>query len=72
MKPIFKPAILILALTAASSMPAHGTPKLMENIHGYTFGGDRLQAFTGLVFDLGKVVETGDSKALHRKIPMLG
>jgi predicted amidohydrolase YtcJ len=66
-KPIFKPAILILALTAASSMPAHGAPRLLENIHGYTFAGDRLQRFTGLVFDLGKVVETGDSKALHRK-----
>jgi predicted amidohydrolase YtcJ len=66
-KPIFKPAILVLALTAASSMPARGAPKLMENIHGYTFAGDRLQTFTGLVFDLGKVVETGDSKALHRK-----
>jgi predicted amidohydrolase YtcJ len=66
-KPIFNPAILILALTAASSMPARGAPTLMENIHGYTFAGDRLQRFTGLVFDLGKVVETGDSKALHRK-----
>jgi hypothetical protein len=67
LQPIFKPAILILALTAASSMPARGAPELMENIHGYTFAGDRLQTFTGLVFDLGKVVETGDSKALHRK-----
>ena len=67
MKPIFKPAILILALTAASSMPARGAPTLMENIHGYTLAGDRLQTFTGLVFDLGKVVETGDSKTLHRK-----
>jgi hypothetical protein len=66
-QPIFKPAILILALTAASSMPARGAPELVENIHGYTFAGDRLQTFTGLVFDLGKVVETGDSEALHRK-----
>jgi len=40
-KPIFKPAISILALTAALSMPARGAPKLMENIHGYTFVGDR-------------------------------
>jgi predicted amidohydrolase YtcJ len=66
-KPIFKPAILILTLTAASWMPARGAPQLMENIHGYTFAGDRLQTFTGLVFDLGKVVESGDSKALRRK-----
>jgi predicted amidohydrolase YtcJ len=48
-------------------MPAQGTPQLMENIHGYTFAGDRLQTFTGLVFDRGKVVDAGDSKALHRK-----
>jgi predicted amidohydrolase YtcJ len=66
-QPIFKPAILLLVLTAASTMPARGAPKLMENIHGYTFAGDRLQTFSGLVFELGKVVETGDSNALHRK-----
>jgi hypothetical protein len=66
-KLIFKPAILLLVLTAGSSMAARGAPRVMENIHGYTFAGDRLQTFTRLVFDLGKVVETGDSKALHRK-----
>ena len=69
MKSLFNPAILILALAAASSVPARGAPTLMENVHGYTLAGDRLQTFTGLVFDLGKVVETGDSKALHRKFP---
>jgi len=69
---IFNPAILILAFAAASSLPARGAPTLMENVHGYTLVGDRFQTFTGLVFDLGKVVETGDSKALHRKFSDAG
>ena len=72
MKPIFNHAILLLALTWASSMPARAAPTLLENVHGYTLAGDRLQSFTGLLFDLGKVVETGDSKALHRKFPDAG
>jgi predicted amidohydrolase YtcJ len=69
---IFNPAILILAFAAAAALPARGAPTLMENVHGYTLVGDRLQTFTGFVFDLGKVVETGDSKALHRKFPDAG
>jgi hypothetical protein len=48
-KPIFKAAILILVLAAVSSMPARGAPQLMEHVHGYTFAGDRLQTFTGLI-----------------------
>src|SRR6266567_3303754 len=72
MKPIFNHAILILALTMASSMPARGAPTLMENVHGYTLAGDHLHTFTGLLFDLGKVLETGDSTALHRKFPDAG
>jgi predicted amidohydrolase YtcJ len=71
-KRIFNHASLILALAVASAMPARGAPTLVENVHGYTLAGDRLQTFTGLVFDLGKVVETGDSKALHRKFPDAG
>jgi predicted amidohydrolase YtcJ len=71
-KHVFNQAFLILAFTVAASMPVRGAPKLMENVHGYTLAGDRLQTFTGLVFDLGKVVETGDSKALHRKFPNAG
>jgi predicted amidohydrolase YtcJ len=69
MKPTFAHVILILAVALALSLPARGAATLMENVHGYTLTGDRLQSFTGLVFELGKVVETGDSKALHRKFP---
>jgi predicted amidohydrolase YtcJ len=68
-KPLFKHAIAILALALAASMPAAGAATLMENVHGYTLAGDRLQAFTGLVFDHGKVIETGDARTLHRKFP---
>jgi predicted amidohydrolase YtcJ len=68
-KHIFNHASLILALAVASAMPARGAATLVENVHGYTLAGDRLQTFTGLVFDLGKVVETGDSAGLRRKFP---
>jgi predicted amidohydrolase YtcJ len=68
-KRIFNHASLILALAVASAMPARSAPTLVENVHGYTLAGDRLQTFTGLVFDLGKVVETGDSAGLRRKFP---
>jgi hypothetical protein len=47
--------------------PAHAAATLVANVHGYTLAGDRLQEFSGLVFDGGKVVETGDGAALHRK-----
>lgn len=49
--------------------PAQSAPTLVENVHGYTLVGDRLQQFTGLVFDLGKVVQTGDATALRKHFP---
>ncbi len=56
-----------LILTSILTAPAHAAATLVANVHGYTLAGDRLQEFSGLVFDSGKVVETGDGAALHRK-----
>ena len=56
-----------MSLTLAAT--AHGAPTLMENIHGYTLAGDRLQPFTGLLFDRGKVVQTGDAAVLRKDFP---
>ena len=58
-----KALLFSLLLTAQ----AHGATTLVANVHGYTLAGDRLQQFTGLVFDAGKVVETGDGAVLRKK-----
>ena len=48
---------------------AQADPTLVGNVHGYTWSGDHLQQFTGLVFDAGKVVGTGESGALRKQYP---
>jgi predicted amidohydrolase YtcJ len=56
-----------LLLSVLVTMQVHGAAIVVANVHGYTLAGDRLQQFTGLVVDAGKVVETGDGTALRRK-----
>ncbi len=60
-------AAKVLLLSVLLAVQAHGAATLVANVHGYTLAGDRLQQFTGLVVDAGKVVETGDGQALRRK-----
>jgi predicted amidohydrolase YtcJ len=56
-----------LLLSVLVTVRAHGAAIVVANVHGYTLAGDRLQQFTGLVLDAGKVVETGDGAALRKK-----
>ena len=67
MKSFFRHGAMALVLGVCVSVQARSEPTLLMNVRGYTLAGDRLQTFSGFVFDFGKVVETGDSKALHRK-----
>ncbi len=60
-------AVKALLLGFLVTVQAHGAATLVANVHGYTLAGDRLQQFTGLVVDAGKVVETGDGPTLRRK-----
>src|ERR1700688_1877817 len=69
MKSFLRHGAMALVLGVCVSVQARSEPTLVMNVRGYTLAGDRLQRFTGLVFDLGKVLETGDAKALHRKFP---
>ena len=62
-------AVTALAFGLTFMAQAHGAPTLLENVQGYTLAGDRLQQFTGLVFDLGKVVQTGEAAALRTSFP---
>jgi len=69
------PAALAVVLAAALSgegflgSEAHGAATLIDNIHGYTLMGKRLQRFNGLLFEDGKVVQAGDDAALRRRYP---
>jgi predicted amidohydrolase YtcJ len=60
-------AVLLAAVLLAST--AHGAATLIDNVHGYTLAGDRLQRFSGLVFEDGKVVQTGDAASLRKRFP---
>jgi hypothetical protein len=60
---------LALLFGLAFSIQARSAPTLLTNVHGYTLVGDRLQSFSGLVFNLGKIVATGEAAVLHQKFP---
>ncbi|MCT9118212.1 amidohydrolase [Cupriavidus gilardii] len=59
----------LLALAAMAAVHAHAAPTLVESVQGYTLQNDKIATFTGLVFDQGKVLETGDAAALRAKYP---
>ncbi len=67
--PSMKPLLFAIAATLAAQVPAHAAPTLLENIHGYTLAGNKLVQFNAMVFDLGKVMQTGDAKALKKRFP---
>jgi predicted amidohydrolase YtcJ len=60
--------IALLALGAVWDGAA-AAATLIQNVHGYTLVGRRLQTFDALVFDRGKVVDVGRAAALHRSFP---
>ncbi len=70
MKPLFAPGAAMAAILGLfSSSPVCGTPTLVKNVHGYTLAADKLQKFSGLVFDDGKVLLVGDALALQGRYP---
>jgi predicted amidohydrolase YtcJ len=69
-KPLFAPGAAMAAILGLfSSSPVCGTPTLVKNVHGYTLAADKLQKFSGLVFDDGKVLLVGDALALQGRYP---
>jgi predicted amidohydrolase YtcJ len=65
----FSFAAKVFAFGVLSTLQAQAGTTLVANVHGYTWAGDRVQEFSGLVFDAGKVVETGDASALRKEFP---
>ncbi|MCD9122770.1 amidohydrolase [Cupriavidus sp. UGS-1] len=59
----------LLALAAMAAVHAHAAPTLVESVQGYTLQNDKIASFSGLVFDQGKVLETGDAAVLRAKYP---
>ena len=59
--------VLAALLAVATAVAAHGAPVLIEHVQGYTLAADRLRSFTALVFDSGKVVETGTTADLSKR-----
>jgi predicted amidohydrolase YtcJ len=57
---------MLLGLASAAVSAA---PTLIVNVNGYTLAGDQLSRFSGMLFDSGKVVETGDSPLLRQHHP---
>ena len=69
MQQTFNCAAKVLALGLLSTLQAQAGTTLVGNVHGYTWAGDGVQQFSGLVFDAGKVVETGDAVVLRKEFP---
>ncbi len=69
MRSLCERVIVTACLGLILPMLAHGAPTLIEHINGYTLSGEQLRHFTALVFDYGRVLDTGDTVALQRKFP---
>lgn len=67
--PRLERAVFVLIVSLVFSAPVWSVPTLVGPVHGYTLAGNQLKSFTGLVFDAGKVVATGDVAALRQKYP---
>jgi predicted amidohydrolase YtcJ len=70
---------LILAVVAAAAAAAtapppgaapptvRGATTIIANVHGYTLVGTKLERFSALAFEAGKILETGDAAGLRSK-----
>ena len=62
-------AATVLVGSFCLAMQSQAAATLMGNVHGYTLSKDHLQEFSGLVFDSGKVIATGDGALLRKRYP---
>ena len=61
-------AALVVAIGWAAAA-ARGAPALIEHVSGYTLTANELHSFGAMVFDHGKVVETGNAQELRKRYP---
>jgi len=62
-------ALVLPIIFGLASAVANGAPTLLENVNGYTLAGSQLHRFKAMVFDGGKVIETGDTALLRKRHP---
>jgi predicted amidohydrolase YtcJ len=60
---------LLVATILVFGAEAQASPTLISNVHGYTLADNQLKEFSGLVFEAGKVLATGDAAELSRRFP---
>jgi predicted amidohydrolase YtcJ len=61
-------ATLVGAIGLATTV-ARSAPTLLEHVTGYTLAANQLHSFSAMVFDAGKVIETGDAQDLRKRYP---
>ncbi len=59
--------LLLLAFTLGAQTRAN--PTLVINVNGYTLADNHLRQFSGLAFEAGKILATGDSTKLRQRFP---
>ena len=64
-----KPISILFSLVFVLIAQTHANPTLIINVHGYTLADNRLKQFSGLVFEAGKVLATGNSAKLRKHYP---
>jgi len=62
-----KPLFVLLLLTFVPTPRTQANPTLIVNVHGYTLADDRLKRFSGLAFEGGKVLASGNSAQLRKR-----
>ncbi len=68
-------SVAVVAAPAAGPAPppgaapptARSAPTIVTNVHGYTLVGAKLEPFSALAFEAGKVLEIGDAAGLRSK-----
>jgi predicted amidohydrolase YtcJ len=59
----------LAAMLACLASPVPASPTLIDDVHGYTLAGDKLQSFSAIAFDGGRVLETGAYVELRAHFP---
>jgi predicted amidohydrolase YtcJ len=64
-----KPLFTLLLLAFVLTVRTQANPTLVVNVRGYTLADNRLKQFSGLAFEGGKVLATGNSAQLRKRFP---
>ncbi|MEP6547823.1 MAG: amidohydrolase [Gammaproteobacteria bacterium] len=69
LKKVLNRGLVLLVLASGLLTQGIAAATLLQNVQGYTLAGNRLQRFSGLVFNHGKVIKTGAGDSLRKEFP---